>query len=227
MKIDAVILDFDGTIVDSEPIWKIVIGEVFVSLGHKISPEIMMLGSGMGINQSVAMIIEKLDIKNADASKIVQQICENVYTKIINEAKVHPGFLTLVQCCKDNNLPLAVCTSSELTMVLPTLERINATEMFEVIHSAHGYANMKPHPEPYLLTAEKLGVDINQCVVVEDSIPGIKAGTASGAKTFAIPYEHDLEQVTQMDVEIAKDLGIVASRIEFMLHDFSYESPSL
>ena len=99
--------------------------------------------------------------------------------------------------------------------------------MFEVIHSAHGYANMKPHPEPYLLTAEKLGVDINQCVVVEDSIPGIKAGIASGAKTFAIPYEHDLEQVTQMDVEIAKDLGIVASRIESMLHDFSYESPSL
>lgn len=73
---------------------------------------------------------------------------------------------------------------------------------------------MKPHPDPYLLTAKELEVDILRCLVVEDSIPGIISGITSGAKTFAIPSINDLEKAKKLDATIIKDFVDVTNYIQ-------------
>ena len=97
---------------------------------------------------------------------------------------------------------------------MPNLKRLDITNLFDIIHSAHGSKYMKPHPDPYLQVAKKLNKEIHTCIVVEDSIPGIKSGIASGAKTFAIPADHDLEIVSKLDVEIVDTLEDVSSFIK-------------
>lgn len=214
MKIDAVILDFDGTVVDSEFTWKEVEQDVLTRHGYPMPQELLFELSGMGIDKWLQIVFEKLNVKNIDVQIVKTEILSRVYKLINDTSPLQPGFEILSEVVKQNNLPFAICTSSEFDLLLPTLKRLDITNLFQVLHSAHGYENMKPHPEPYLLTAEKLGVDIKNCVVAEDSITGIKSAMASGAKTFAIPYPHDLERAKQLDVEIVKDMSVVADYIK-------------
>ena len=75
---------------------------------------------------------------------------------------------------------------------IPYLEE-NIFDYFEVIIDGSMVKHSKPDPEIFLLAADKLGVAIEKCMVLEDSINGVKAGIASGAKTVMIP---DLMQPT-------------------------------
>jgi HAD superfamily hydrolase (TIGR01509 family) len=214
MKIEAVILDFDGTVVDSEPIWKVVQQRIFTDLGYPIPRDVLEAGSGLGFEVWMKYTCDNLHITNLDTDKVAKQMLEEVYAEIIENANLHSGFHELTKVVKENDLPYAICTASEFEMLLPTLDRLDIKKHFNVLHSAHGYENMKPHPEPYLLTAEKLGIDIKNCVVIEDSIPGITAGVASGAKTFGIPSSYDLERASLLGATIVNDLSVVANYIQ-------------
>ena len=59
---------------------------------------------------------------------------------------------------------------------------------FDVVVAGDEVSEAKPHPEPYLRAAELLGVDIRDCVAVEDSLPGITSAVASGATSLAVPF---------------------------------------
>jgi beta-phosphoglucomutase-like phosphatase (HAD superfamily) len=58
---------------------------------------------------------------------------------------------------------------------------------FDVVVAGDDVANAKPHPEPYLTAAARLGVDIAECVALEDSEPGVASADAAGATVFALP----------------------------------------
>jgi HAD superfamily hydrolase (TIGR01509 family) len=214
MKIEAVILDFDGTIVDSEPIWQEVQSRLFSDIGYVITPDIQGQTVGTGIDACMDFWFETFQIVNINKETFKQKILSECYKEIIEHAPMKSGFYELIDSVKSNNLPLAICTSSEMEMLMPTLERLDITDLFDIIHSAHGSKFMKPHPDPYLQVAKKLIKEIHTCIVVEDSIPGITAGVASGAKTFGIPSSYDLEKAKTLGATIVDDLSVVANYIK-------------
>lgn len=86
------------------------------------------------------------------------------------------------------NYKLAVVSSSGRAEVEPVLERAGIHDCFQTIVTGDDVANRKPHPEPYLLAAERLGV--RRPLVVEDSEPGAAAGIAAGFAVLRLenPY---------------------------------------
>jgi HAD superfamily hydrolase (TIGR01509 family) len=88
---------------------------------------------------------------------------------------------------KAMNLKLALATSSVSRLILPFLERHGIDKYFDAIITGEMVKNGKPHPDIYLLAAEKCGVDARNSIVIEDALAGLQAGRSAGATTIAIP----------------------------------------
>ncbi|RYG75253.1 HAD family hydrolase [bacterium] len=99
--------------------------------------------------------------------------------------KAHPAEVLLK--LKSMNLKLALATSSVSALILPFLKRHDIEKYFDAIVTGEMVKNGKPHPDIYLLAAEKVGVDARNAIVVEDALAGLQAGRSAGAVTIAIP----------------------------------------
>ncbi|HAI29199.1 MAG TPA: HAD family phosphatase, partial [Thalassospira sp.] len=86
-----------------------------------------------------------------------------------------------------NNIPMAIGSNGPHAKMEVSLGKVGLKDRFAGrVCSAHDVANAKPHPDVFLLAAEKIGVDISDCIVVDDSQNGVRAGVASGATTVGL-----------------------------------------
>ena len=85
--------------------------------------------------------------------------------------------------------PMAIVTSSELQHFNAIHATSSLLEFFDLILTAEDYARSKPHPEPYLTAAERLGVEPRDCVVIEDTERGVTAAVGAGMDCVAIPND--------------------------------------
>lgn len=84
-------------------------------------------------------------------------------------------------------LPVAVATSSSTSDATRVLGALGLSDVVQVVVGADQVQEPKPAPEAYELAAAKLGVDVRGCVVLEDSLNGLRSGVAAGAKVVAVP----------------------------------------
>ena len=84
-------------------------------------------------------------------------------------------------------IPFAVVSGSTRDSVVKSLEILNILDRFETLVCAGEYQNSKPHPEPFLMAAERLGVAPEHCLVFEDTDMGIQAATAAGMASVKVP----------------------------------------
>ena len=88
------------------------------------------------------------------------------------------------------SIPIALASSSSKGLIKKILDRFSLGSFFSVIQSGDDVNNGKPSPDIFYLTAEKLGVRPENCIVIEDSLNGVKAGHAAGMIVVAVPNEY-------------------------------------
>jgi hypothetical protein len=122
----------------------------------------------------------------------------------------------VIAMARDHGLKLALCTSSDTALMNAVLESLDLVDVFEVTHSAEHDEFGKPHPMPYLKTAQKLGVEPSACVAIEDSVNGAVSARAAQMKVVAVPDPADagdgrfgfvdlsIESLVQFDSEMLK-----------------------
>ena len=100
-----------------------------------------------------------------------------------------PGVRELLAELAAHDVPRALVTSSDRGVMEALLDGIGAADgtVFATTVCAQDVRHTKPHPEPYLTAARRLGVDPARCVVLEDSVNGLTAGEAAGCRTVAVP----------------------------------------
>ncbi|WP_404379715.1 HAD-IA family hydrolase [Caenispirillum salinarum] len=102
----------------------------------------------------------------------------------------------------------AIVTSGHRALLTARLAHFGL-ELPTVTVTADDVSDGKPSPAPYLLAAERLGVDAARAVVIEDAPPGIRAGKAAGARVIAVATTHAPEELGEAD-RIVSDLGAMA-----------------
>ncbi len=96
-------------------------------------------------------------------------------------------------------MPTAIGTSGNRESVEELLTRMDLRDVLTDYVCAEDYQNSKPSPDCYLLAAERLGVEAGECLVFEDSIPGLMAAKNAGMQTIAITHRTtDLQQATEI-----------------------------
>lgn len=122
-----------------------------------------------------------------------------------------PGVEALLARLASAGIPMAVATSTEAPYACRRLEKAGLLDYFEAVVTRNDVQWPKPHPEPYLLAAKRLGVAVTEAVAVEDSYAGVRSAAGAGMATVMVP---DLLPPT--DAERALVAAVLPS-----LHDFA------
>lgn len=187
---DAVIFDMDGVLVDSEPLWKIAMQEVFDSLGSKLTKTDFQKTVGMRIDQVIHFWKEIENWKETVYS-IENQIINKMLSLIEGEGKLLPGVMDTLLHIKEYK-KIGLASSSPKKLIDAVLKKTNIEPLFDGVFSAEHESYGKPHPAVYLTAANKIGVSPSSCLVIEDSLNGIIAGKAANMTVICIPEKTHL-----------------------------------
>ena len=192
----AVLWDLDGTLVDTEPLWRRAEARLVAEFGGTWREEdgLALVGTAL---PDYALVLQQHGVTLS-----VEQILDRMVGQILGwqagGPPWQPGARELVEALRAAGVPQALVTSSYRTLTGPVLAA--AQGAFAVVVPGDEVGATKPDPEPYLTAAERLGVPITQCVVVEDSMAGVTAGLSSGANTLAVRSAAELPQEPRLSL---------------------------
>ncbi|MCB1188162.1 hexitol phosphatase HxpB [bacterium] len=210
LRLQAVIFDMDGLLIDSEPFWRDAEVAVLNPLGVPINHEDCAQFAGLRIREVVANWRELYpwdgESTESVADRIQQQLCDSIRER----GQLLPGAQELVQELHYRGYPLAIATSSAPDVVDAVMDVSGLREAFTVIASASDEQYGKPHPAVYLSAAARLGIEPQHCLVFEDALLGIIAAKAARMTVVAVP-----EELNRGDVRFQ-----LADRVIESLRDF-------
>lgn len=181
----AVLWDLDGTLVDTEPMWIAAEMRMMHEFGLVWTEQDAHQLVGKPIDQSAALFRERgvpLGI-----TEIVDRLIEEVMQGVRTQGPPwRPGAHELLRETAAAGVPQAIVTMSYRRQAELITEALGPGVISQVV-AGDMVERGKPDPEAYLRAAELLGVDIAECLAVEDSVTGTAAALASGARTIAVP----------------------------------------
>lgn len=196
----AVLWDFDGTILDTEPVW--MASEIAYVASHSavwtlddareyIGSSWRTLGDALATR-----IAEQTGTTGLDPWDIYQSVSARVVDGVrAGEAPLRPGALDLLAALAADAVPCALVSSSPESLLRAGIEALGVPDPFEALVAGPMVEHGKPAPDCYLLAASMLQVPIEQCVVLEDSPTGCESGQRSGAVVIGIPSAAPLPPV--------------------------------
>ncbi len=180
----AVLFDFDGVLVDTEHIahgiWLALLAEQGLHFERQAFVDRV---TGQTLGNLYAELERDFGFKRTDAF-------EEEMTRRISAAFAEmpplPGARQTLELLQKRQVPFAVASNSEHQHLRPKLRLAGLEELFgeHVYDPSYVGGRGKPNPDLYQYTAQQLGQDITRCLVIEDSLPGVRAGAASGAVTW-------------------------------------------
>ena len=191
--VHGVIFDMDGLMFDTERLWDTFWAPACRDLGLQppTDPDFFALGRGLA-GADTLRHVEKY-IPGCDAQRLVEEVWRVGEAALAAGVPCKPGLRELLDWLRAQGIPCAVASSSPREMVERNLQNTGVAPYFAAVVCGADVRRSKPDPQIFLLAAEKLGVPIADCLVLEDSHNGIRAGHASGAVTVMVP---DLMPVT-------------------------------
>ncbi len=182
----AVIFDMDGVLVDSEPIHAAVFDGILADEGFDYSPEdVLEEGLGRTFPSQMGELIGRLGL-DKPLEHYAALFEEGILRRLSEEAVPSSGAAKLLDDLKGRGYKLALASSSASGIVHGTLALLGFQDRFEVIVSGDMAAASKPAPDIFLLTAQKLGVQPGECIVVEDSPRGVEGAKRAGMFVVAV-----------------------------------------
>jgi len=184
--IKAIIFDMDGVLVDSEP-FNIEIEKRQFELNHlSISEEEHHQYMGVATDVMWREIAKGQSLPLPVEALIEQNKTESIhYFTELKEIPVMPGLIDLLEKLTSKNFPIAVASSSFPEIIELILQKTGLRKHFQVVVSSQEAGKSKPEPDVFLLAAKQLGINPENCMVIEDSANGIKAAKAAGMRCIA------------------------------------------
>lgn len=187
LRYEAVIFDMDGVLIDSEPLWKIAMEEVFHSVGCTLTRQDFQKTVGLRIDEVVNYWYGVSPWDGPGPAEVERLIVDRMDTLIREHGSPLPGVVDTINYLRKKGVKIGLATSSYSPLIQAVLQTIGLDIHFDVTHSAEHEAFGKPHPAVYLHVAQKLEVSPLKCLVVEDSLNGIISGKAARMHVACIP----------------------------------------
>jgi HAD superfamily hydrolase (TIGR01509 family) len=180
----AYLFDCDGTIADSMPLHYIAWKSVLSEWNCEFAEELFYQWGGM----PVVEIISTLNQRHGLSMPVrdIQKRKEELFYANLPLLKAVPEVLEHIEA-RHGEIPFAVVSGSTRDSVQASLRALHLLDRFQTLVCAGDYARSKPHPEPFLIAAERLGVTPEYCLVFEDTQMGIDAATAAGMASVRVP----------------------------------------
>lgn len=201
-RFKAVIFDMDGVIFDSERLYMQCCMEAAEVFGVEDMENTVLACIGLTTQMTHAIYKKKY----GEAFPL-EAFWKEATSRFAAKAQggllpVKEGTEELLRFLKNKTLPVALASSTRTEMVVRELKAAGLMEYFDVIVGGDQVQKSKPEPDIFLLAAEKLGYAAADCVIIEDSLNGIRAARASGGYVIMVP---DLVQPEETDAQSFTD----------------------
>ena len=191
MKVDAVVFDLDGTLIDTLDIYFRILNIALERLGFQpVAKEIVVDAAREGEFEWSRVLPGGLGSKMDDTVAQVREIIEGLYKKALHEeAELIPGASEILKKISAMGLKMALVTSTPweyLQIKLKPLRKAGVADLFDVVITSDDVLRKKPAPEPLITCGKRLGVPMERAVYVGDSRVDIRAGKAAGMQTAGV-----------------------------------------
>lgn len=183
----AVIFDMDGLLIDSEPYWKIAEKKVFGDLGLRLDDDLLRQVMGFRLSEVVKHWYRYQPWEHPNFEQTEAAVLNYVEQLILEHANALPGVHELLNLLHQKGIPMAVASSSAMRLIETVVHKLQINHYFQFLYSAEFEPYGKPHPGIFITAAEKLGVQANNCLVLEDSVNGVIAAKAARMTCIAVP----------------------------------------
>lgn len=188
-KTIAALFDFDGVVVDTEPQYTLFWDEK----GQKYHPEIPNFGHHIKGQTLIQIYKQFFREPESLQDEITRQLLDYELTM---HFEYIDGVVDFMKELREKGVKLAIVTSSnDAKMANAYREHPELKTMVDYIVTADRVTHSKPHPECFLLGAEMLGVEKDNCIVFEDSFHGIEAGNRAGMKVIGLATTNSAEAI--------------------------------
>ena len=198
--IKAVIFDMDGTIIDSEPIYREVNQEIYGKYGFKLSQEDYDRHMGANLKDIWEDILERHQVKEEFSHYKVEDFMEDhiheSYQGLAEaeDLELMPGVKEWFEFLKDHGYKMIIASSSYAPVIEHVYQRFELDQYMEGYVDGNAIENGKPAPDIFLKAAEKMGVKAEECLVIEDSEHGVNGAQKAGAKVVGFNRAQDQSQ---------------------------------
>jgi HAD superfamily hydrolase (TIGR01509 family) len=183
---DAVVLDLDGVIVDSEEAWDRARRELVAERGGEWKDEATHAMLGMSSPEWSAYVRDELGVSDMTPEEISDAVVERLVAGYRRGLPLLPGAVEAVRALGER-WPLGLASSSNKPVIALVLEESGLDAVIREWVSSEEVERGKPAPDVYLEAARRLGLDAARCVAVEDSSNGLRAADAAGMAVVAVP----------------------------------------
>ncbi len=187
----AVLFDMDGLLIDSERIAQEVAREASFHLGLTLPEPVAMRMIGLGRDALQRMLAAELG-RDFPFAPFQAEWEARYHARIVRGVPVKAGVAEALSALAAAGLPCAVATSTHTQFARFKLQQAGLLAHFAVVVGRDAVPHGKPAPDLYFHAAKQLGIAANRCWAFEDSLPGLTAAVASGARTHWVP---DLAQI--------------------------------
>jgi beta-phosphoglucomutase len=199
LPFDAILFDLDGVLIDTTDLHYRLWREFAARHGYTPSPKELIASNGCRAETTIrnwlghdlpAERVEELIVEREwHASRALET---EAFSAVL-------GAREFVRSLQQVRHPIAVATSAVPDNARLSLERIGLADVFEVVVTAMDVDRGKPHPDCYLEAAQRLKVNPKNCLVIEDSLMGVRAGKASGAQVLALATTFPRETLFELE----------------------------
>ena len=201
----AVAFDMDDLMFNTEDLYDDVCETLLQRRGQRFTLELKLEMMGRPGQEALAIMKERCDLsQSVDELKVeVKKLFSDL---LPGRIEMMPGLSALLSFLEQHRIPKCVATSSLRPFAIEALGSFDLEPRFEFVLTAEDVENGKPAPDVYLLAAQRLGVDVAELLVLEDSVLGSRAAAAAGAFTIAVPTKHSVGSDFSHVDHVADDL---------------------
>ena len=182
-----IIMDFDGLIVDTEVVWYQIYVEWFrKNKNYEMSVQEFLICVGSEAEE----LFKSLDSRGIHVDREI--FARDTQQRFIEESTklpAKPGVEDFLRTAKKQGIVIALATSSTRKKPETHLNRLNLMKYFDLLVTAEDVQRIKPAPDLFLKTAEKAGCTVEECLVIEDSLNGLKAGLNANMRVLVVPND--------------------------------------
>jgi len=196
------LFDWDGVVIDSsrqhEESWEMLAAEI----GKPLPADHFVRGFGMKNQVIIPEILEwTSDPGEIDRYSLRKEF---LYREIIREHGIQPlpGVVELLELLDQHGVPCSVASSTHRENIETIFDAMGLRRYFRAVVTSEDVSHGKPDPEVFLKSAEMIGREARNCVVIEDAHVGIAAGRAAGAKVIAVATTHTIEELGRADAAV-------------------------